>query len=246
MKHKNNWVASKYVAHRGQWRASRDASVVAVGSRLVSDITAGWYATLLPQYARGRLLDLGCGTVPLYAMYQPYVRENICVDWGGSFHHAQHLDLELDLNQPLPFADGEFDTIILSDVLEHIAEPMALWTEMARLLAPNGKIILNVPFFYCLHECPHDYYRYTAFALQRFVEKAGLKVILLEASGGSVEVFADFLAKHLQFVPLIGHGLAAFIQWCAGTLRATWLGHRFVKITAQAFPLGYFMVVEKK
>ena len=245
MKHKNNWVASKYVAHRGQWRALRDASAVAVGSRLVSDITAGWYATLLPQYARGRLLDLGCGTVPLYAMYQPYVRENICVDWGGSFHHAQHLDLELDLNQPLPFADGEFDTIILSDVLEHIAEPMALWTEMARLLAPNGKIILNVPFFYCLHECPHDYYRYTAFALQRFAEKAGLNVIQLHATGGSVEVFADMLAKHCQFVPWVGKAAAVGVQWLAQQFGRTRVGQRFAAKTAAAFPLGYVMVVGK-
>lgn len=245
MKQKNNWTTRKYVADRGRWRASRDTSVVAVGSRLVADITAAWYAILLPQYAHGRLLDLGCGTVPLYAMYQPYVQENICVDWGGSFHHTQHLDHELDLNQPLPFASGEFDTIILSDVLEHIAEPRALWVEMARLLAPNGRIILNVPFFYCLHECPHDYYRYTRFALQRFAETSGLTVIQLQATGGSVEVFADMLAKHFQFIPWIGKAMAMSIQWLALQLGRTRIGQRIATKTAAAFPFGYVMVVGK-
>lgn len=245
MKQQANWVASKYVLHQGQWRASRDATVVAVGSRLVADITARWYAALLPQHAHGRLLDLGCGTVPLYAMYRPYVQDNVCVDWGGSFHHARHLDYTLDLNQPLPFANAEFDTIILSDVLEHIAEPRALWEEMARLLAPGGRIILNVPFFYCLHECPHDYYRYTAFALRRFAEKAGLSVLLCQATGGSVEVFADMLAKHCQFVPWVGKGLAVAIQWLALQWGRTKLGQRFAQKTAEAFPLGYVMVVGK-
>ena len=245
MKQKNNWTTRKYVVNRGQWRASRDIKAVAVGSRLVADITAAGYSVLLPQYARGRLLDLGCGTVPLYAMYQPYVQENTCVDWGGSFHNAQHLDYELDLNQPLPFANGEFDTIILSDVLEHIAEPMALWTEMARLLAPNGRIILNVPFFYCLHECPHDYYRYTVFALQRFAEKAGLTVIQLQATGGSVEVFADMMAKHFQFVPWVGKAMSIGVQWLAWQFGRTRIGQRVVAKTSAAFPFGYMMVVGK-
>jgi SAM-dependent methyltransferase len=245
LKNKNNWKPNKYVPFRGKWRASRDPQQVAVGSRLVADITAEWYASLLPEYARGKLLDLGCGHVPLFGMYEPYIADNLCVDWGGSFHQNTYLDLEHDLTQTLPFDEGVFDTVILSDVLEHIAEPARLWGEMARVLKPGGRLILNVPFFYCLHELPHDYYRYTRFALQRFAEQAGLKVLLLEASGGSVEVWADMFAKHLQFVPLIGRGVAAFVQWGASLLRKTRLGRRLGQTTAQAFPLGYFMVAEK-
>ena len=76
----------------------------------------------------------------------------------------------------LPFGDSEFDTIILSDVLEHIPVPEHLWKEMARILSRNGKIIMNVPFYYCLHEAPHDCSRYTEFALRRFVEMSGLRL----------------------------------------------------------------------
>ncbi len=137
---------------RGRLRSSRDTNEVSLSSRLVTDLTARWYQAHLAQHARGRLLDLGCGKIPLFEAYRNYVSENVCVDWGNSLHRNNHLDIECDLTQPLPFAAGEFDTIILSDVLEHIPEPQQLWREMARVLSAQGRILLNVPFFYWLHE----------------------------------------------------------------------------------------------
>ncbi|HRF81361.1 MAG TPA: methyltransferase domain-containing protein, partial [Flavobacteriales bacterium] len=76
-----------------------------------------------------------------------------------------------------------FDTIILSDVLEHIRKPEALVKEMYRILAPGGQVIMNVPFYYGLHEQPFDYYRYTQFALRAITEDAGFAVVELEAIG---------------------------------------------------------------
>jgi SAM-dependent methyltransferase len=107
------------------------------------------------------LLDLGCGKVPFYARYREYVSETVCVDWSNSLHGNGHVDAECDLTQELPFADASFDTILLSDVLEHIPAPERLWREMARLLKPGGELLSSVPFFYWLHEEPYDYYRYT-------------------------------------------------------------------------------------
>jgi SAM-dependent methyltransferase len=48
------------------------------------------------------------------------------------------LDFECDLTKPLPFADGEFDTIILSDVLEHVPQPERLWSEIALSAIPGA------------------------------------------------------------------------------------------------------------
>ena len=59
---------------------------------------------------------------------------------------------------------------------------------LARVLRPGGKLLLCVPFFYWIHEEPHDYYRYTEFALARFCELSELKIICLEAYGGLPEV----------------------------------------------------------
>lgn len=245
MKNSDSWAPTKYVLRDGRLMASRDTDEVSVGSRLVADIVAQRYADNLERHASGRLLDLGCGQVPLYGAYRNFITENICVDWANTRHAMSYLDFECDLSERLPFDDNEFDTIILSDVLEHIPSPEHLWTEMQRVLKPGGKLIMNVPFFYCLHETPHDFYRYSEFALRRFVDRAGLELVQLEAVGGSPEVFADMMAKHLQFVAIVGSPLARVVQYLTRLFVGTAAGRRLSTRTAEAFPLGYFLVAAK-
>lgn len=245
MKNKERWKPSKYVYRKGRLMASRDRAEIGVASRLIADLVAGVYGEHIPRHAKGRLLDLGCGKVPLYLAYRDYVTDNVCVDWANTRHPNEYLDYEGDITQALPFGDEAFDTIIASDVLEHIPEPEQLWREMYRVLAVNGKVLVNVPFFYWLHERPHDYYRYTEFALRRFVERAGLKLVQLDAIGGSPEVMADMVAKHVQFFPLIGSGIAIFVQYLTSLFVRTGLGGQVSRRTGQGFPLGYFLIAEK-
>lgn len=246
MNHRDQWRPSKYVYQRGKLKASRDRKEVGVASRLIVDAVAARYDQALKQHAAGKLLDLGCGKVPLYEAYRGHVTDNICVDWENTPHKNEYLDLQCDLTATLPFADGEFDTIILSDVLEHLPQPEKLWKEISRLLSANGKILMNVPFYYWIHEQPYDYYRYTRFALQRFVQEAGLTLLQLETVGGSPEILADLLAKHVQFVPLIGPSLAILIQSATGLFVRTSFGKKISTKTSEWFPLGYFLVAQKK
>jgi SAM-dependent methyltransferase len=165
-------------------------------------------------------------------------------NWGNTLHDAAHVDFQADLTQPLPFENGAFDTIVLSDVLEHIPTPEALWKEMARILSANGKIILNVPFLYWVHEAPHDYYRYTQFALRRFVERAGLRLLLIQPVGGALEVLTDIFAKCVLRLPVAGRPLAITSQALMSWFSATKLGGRVMRSTGDHFPLGYFLIAE--
>lgn len=245
MKNKDNWQPSKYVYRKGKLIASRDRKEVGVASRLVADLIAGFYDKNLKQYAKGKLLDLGCGKVPLYHAYREYVTDNTCVDWENTQHVNEYLDFECDLTKVLPFEDEEFDTIILSDVLEHIPNPEHLWKEMSRILSIDGKIIVNVPFYYWLHEQPYDYYRYTEFALRRFVENSGLKLIQLEPIGGAPEILADILAKHFHFIPRVGKHLSAIIQYITEFFVKTNKGKRISDRTSKTFPCVYSLIAEK-
>jgi SAM-dependent methyltransferase len=45
----------------------------------------------------------------------------------------------------LPFADGEFDRVVASEVLEHIHDDVTAITELIRVLRPGGTMAITVP-----------------------------------------------------------------------------------------------------
>jgi SAM-dependent methyltransferase len=245
MKSRDQWKPSKYVYRNGKLTASRDPGEVSISSRLIGDRVAEFYDHNLREHAKGKLLDLGCGKVPLFLAYKDHVTDNVCVDWEHTLHKNDYVDFECDLTKSLPFEDGEFDTVLLSDVLEHIPQPEHLWAEIARILAQNGKLIMNVPFYYWIHEQPHDYYRYTEFALRRFVEGSGLRLIQLDRIGGANEIMADIFAKNVHHVPLIGPSLAKFSQWLAVSVIGKTFGKTLSEANSGSFPFGYFLIAEK-
>lgn len=130
----------------------------------------------------------GCGVVPLYGLYRDYVSDVFC-RLAGQHACAIYVDEQLVLEQ------GNFDTVIASDLIEHLHTPQALFDSAARALRPGGKLIIGVPFFYWLHEIPHDYHRYTRFALERMTMKAGLSTIELSSYGGVTDVLSDLATK---------------------------------------------------
>lgn len=241
MKNRDNWRSSKFELTPGGLRSSRDPAAVVPSSRFVTDHLAPQYEALLVGHARGRLLDLGCGSAPLYGVYQRLVADAVCVDWPNSAYASDYVDVEADLNGPLPFSDQEFDTVLLTDVLEHILEPVVLFGEIARLLRPGGKLLLTTPFFYWIHEEPRDFARYTSYMLEHFCKAQGLRVLELRATGGSPEVLLDLVGKHLApFAPLAS-AYATAVPWLLklpGVRRLSSKSQRW-------FPLGFILVAER-
>jgi SAM-dependent methyltransferase len=233
MRNVESWVPTKFVRHGSQWRASRDTAKLARGSRLVGDIVAGVYAQALGTYARGHLLDLGCGEAPLYGIYGALVTSITCVDWAGSLHAVGHADVLADLNETCPLPDETFDTILCTDVIEHLKHPERLLMDAARMLKPGGHLILGTPYLYPLHELPHDYFRCSASALDMMARDARLTVVELRPYGGYRHVMVVMLAKKLQHVPLV-RSLVPGLGLMRSHARAT-----------TAFPLGYLLVASK-
>ncbi|MGP1396353.1 MAG: class I SAM-dependent methyltransferase [Inquilinaceae bacterium] len=64
-------------------------------------------------------------------------------------------DVQADLTD-LPFADGAFDVVLTSHVLEHIPDDKAAMAELARILRPGGEAIVMVPFDPRVAATPED------------------------------------------------------------------------------------------
>jgi SAM-dependent methyltransferase len=242
MKNEQAWRATKFSFANGSLGVGPSASPASWG---LTQLVAKAYERHLPQHVHGRLVDLGCGRVPLYGAYRSLVSQVTCVDWSGNVESTQHLDIAHDLNQPLPLESRRYDTAILSDVLEHIRRPEALLAEVERILAPGGKLLLNVPFFYWLHEQPHDYFRYSEHALRSFIAHSGLRLILLEGLGGAPEVLADVVGKHVAQVPLVGASAARLLQQGTAAVARFAPLARALAPSRQRFPMAYFLVAEK-
>jgi SAM-dependent methyltransferase len=241
VRNKQAWKPTKFVLHAGSGRYVPNPDHVGVGSRFIASLQIDAYVPLLNAYASGLLLDCGCGDVPFYELYKDLVTDNVCVDWVGSVHGNNYVDEFVDLNGPLPFEDDSFDTVLLTDVLAHIATPSDLFASIARVLRPGGALIAGMPFFYWIAEAPHDYYRYTEFALRRLCAENGLEVVHLQAYGGYPDVVLDLVNKKL--VP--GERTAgAFLGLCRFlTRRGAY--RRLRERTKANFPLGYCLVARK-
>lgn len=92
-----------------------------------------------------RLLDVGCHDALLLERV-PRAARRVGVDPLLEPHSAGGIELvRAALPGPLPFPDASFDCVTLLAVLEHLADPSACARELARVLAPGGRVVLTVP-----------------------------------------------------------------------------------------------------
>jgi len=100
-------------------------------------VPAPVYQRAIRRRASGTLLDLGCGKVPLFWVYKNLVADAICVDWETR-GDISHLDHSVNLNEKIPLCDKQFDTVLATDVLEHVASPEHVFREVAGAMTEIG------------------------------------------------------------------------------------------------------------
>jgi SAM-dependent methyltransferase len=119
------------------------------------------------------VINLGAGTARLHP-------EMINMD----FVKFENIDIVADLEKlPLPLKDNSVDGVMSRYVFEHIKNPEAVLEEVKRVLKPNGKLFLVVPFIYPFHEAPADFRSWSVLGLKYFVIK-DFKVIEAGNRGG--------------------------------------------------------------
>lgn len=195
MKNIKKWQPSRIISGRNEGEWAINKKVVAACSEFIVERQLPYYIRAIRENVHGKLLDCGCGQVPYYDIYKDLAEDIECVDWENSPHQIRYADKFADLNDKLPYNDASFNTVLLSDVLEHIYAPNVLISEISRILTKNGTLICFVPYTYWLHEDPHDYHRYTEYALRKLCEDAKLEITHFSAYGGGIDVVFDTILK---------------------------------------------------
>lgn len=143
------------------------------------------------------VVDVGAGDAPYRELFAAH--DYRTTDWGGTFYSPT---TPVDIVAPahdLPLEAGSVDAVVCTQVLEHLAEPVAALEEFRRVLRPSGLLVVTVPLTWYLHEVPHDFYRYTPYGLRHVMEKAGFDTIDIAPMNDSPSTIAALL-HHLRWI----------------------------------------------
>lgn len=135
----------------------------------------------ITQFAKGAVLDIGCGNKPYEGIFTGKITSYTGCDVVQS--DKNRVDVICPATK-LNFDAQTFDTVFSTQVIEHVDDPAKMLAEANRVLRPNGQLILSAPFCWELHEEPYDFYRYSKYGLTAMLKKAGFEVISIKANGG--------------------------------------------------------------
>lgn len=147
----------------------------------------------------GKVMDFGCGSSP----YMPFVKfdEYIRVDYINEAHPLGNsvVDVFYD-GSYLPFEANYFDSIICTEVFEHIPNLDEILSEIYRVLKQEGKILISVPFVWNEHEIPNDYTRFSQYGITLLLEKKGFKVLKVEKTSKTIHTITQLWTNALHHV----------------------------------------------
>lgn len=190
---------------------------------------------------RGRVLELGAGLDP-YAALWPEATV-VTLDYDAARGPAVVGDAHA-----LPFAGASFDSVVASQVFEHLHSPWLAATEVARVLRPGGALLVSVPFMFMIHAAPHDYFRFTEFGLRRLFE-SDFSIDTITPYGGRLGVVYDatLAASPSSTLPRRAvNRLARVVRMKDKGERAPVRGRLALAGRSREHPLGYVLVATRR
>jgi SAM-dependent methyltransferase len=77
-----------------------------------------------------------------------------------------------------PIADGSYDFVVASNVLEHVRKPWVWIRELARVARKDGYVVLTNPVSYPYHAAPVDCWRAYPEGMKALFDEAGIEVVI--------------------------------------------------------------------
>lgn len=151
-----------------------DSDAAFMNNHLIERSVAG-----LATRMSGDLIDVGCGRQP-YRAYFEHVKRIVACDFDAKRGEVAFTCPAHDI----PVEAGSFDSVLCTEVLEHVPDPLAVWREFHRILRPGGRVLLTTPMYWPPHELPYDFYRYPEHGLRYLASTAGFEIEEIWPRGG--------------------------------------------------------------
>lgn len=135
--------------------------------------------SLLAKELTGEMLDVGCGKQP-YRSYFNHVKSLKTCDFDAE---RGEVDFACPAHK-IPLPDESLDSILCTEVLEHVPDPLAVWREFYRVLRPGGKVLLTTPMYWPAHELPYDFHRFPEHGLRHLICESGFELEAIIPRGG--------------------------------------------------------------
>lgn len=200
------------------------------------------------------VLDIGCAN-RWPEKYLSNKTSYIGLDYFDTAMHMYNSDVDIYANaEHLPFMDQTIDAILMFDVLEHIGNGEKAIQEACRVLKPEGRMIVQIPFIYPVHDAPYDFRRPTKYGLKMLMERNNFTIESFGSRGKPLETACLLtniaLAKSLVngmskrvlpavlFIPFVGL-ISVFLN-CAG-----WCVSKTFS-NDDLMPFSYHLMLKKK
>jgi SAM-dependent methyltransferase len=162
-------------------------------------------------FVHGLTLDVGCGRRPYQKSFFSGAAKYIGTDYLSDRSMPDIISSALNV----PFNDRSFDTVVSTEVLEHVPDPLRALKEMHRVLKSGGHLILSTPMYWPRHEVPYDFFRYPYDGLLYLLKEAGFEVVKILNRGRSYALLGQ-VVQHIQ--PISGRPINwlinGFFLWC--------------------------------
>lgn len=141
-----------------------------------------------------RVLDVGCGAKPYEPLFTAHAASYVGVDPVDNPRAELKGSVE-----DLPVEDGTFDVVLCNQVLEHCDNPVKAVTELRRVAAPGGRVLVTTHGVMPYHPSPTDYWRWTHAGLEKlFTENGTWASVRVTPASGTTACLGMLLAMYLD------------------------------------------------